>query len=178
MTKRWSPNADPLPYDDKSETVSSNPAYAERGLQYVADKHRMADADGRRFGSLDMTNPRTPDRLSPMSGRGTSRRATASDTPAKRWQGSMRTGLSGIPTRAASDPGSKGTSRSSPAPCLRNVWTNLNPINSRVGERLVTTLDALDERSNQRLAAGASARVAGSRAEHAGRVCVRVEHGV
>ena len=55
--KRWSPNADIILYYGKGPKGTWNPAYAEHRPEYIADKYRLTDADGRRYALDNITSP-------------------------------------------------------------------------------------------------------------------------
>ncbi len=56
--KRWSPVADTLLYYSRTDRVTWNPCHAPHSDDYIRDKYRYQDADGRRYQLDNMTSPR------------------------------------------------------------------------------------------------------------------------
>lgn len=133
--KRWSPNADIILYYGKGPTVTWNPAYSAHRPEYIADKYRMADENGRKFGLWDMTSPNPRPNLTyewmghepPTNGWRYSR---------EKMQQLHEDGRVWYPDSKKKRPRLKRFLDEQPGPVIGNVWTDINPINSRAAERL------------------------------------------
>jgi site-specific DNA-methyltransferase (adenine-specific) len=82
--KRWSPITDTIFYYTKTETFAWNPQYMGHDEEYVADKYRFDDHDGRgayRLGDMTSPNPR-PNMMYDWKGH---------KSPAKGWRFSKET---------------------------------------------------------------------------------------
>lgn len=134
--KRWSPNADIILYYGKSDQVTWNPQHLPHSLDYIADKYRHDDGDGRGRYTLDnMTSPNPrPNLTYEWEGH---------QPPPNGWRYSRETmqklhddGRIYYPTDKSKRPRLKRYLNEQPGPVVGNVWTDINPINSRAAERL------------------------------------------
>ncbi|MBK7612429.1 MAG: restriction endonuclease [Dermatophilaceae bacterium] len=133
--KRWSPNSDVILYYGKADTVTWNPVHAEHSAEYLADKYRHDDGDGRKYRLDNMTSPNPRPNLT-YEWRGHL-------PPANGWRYSRETmqrlhdeGRIWYPDSKAKRPQLKRYLDEQPGPVIGNVWTDINPINSRAAERL------------------------------------------
>lgn len=133
--KRWSPNSDVILYYGKTDTVTWNPVYSSHRPEYVADKYRFDDGDGRKYGLWDITSPNPrPNLTYEWHGH---------QPPANGWRYSRETmqrlhdeGRVWYPDSKTKRPRLKRYLDEQPGPVIGNVWTDINPINSRAAERL------------------------------------------
>ena len=133
--KRWSPNADIILYYGKGPKGTWNPAYAEHRPEYIADKYRMTDADGRRYTLDNITSPNPrPNLTYEWNGH---------EPPPNGWRYSRETmarldaeGRIWYPESKSKRPRLKRYLDEQSGPVIGNVWTDINPINSRAAERL------------------------------------------
>ena len=133
--KRWSPNADIILYYGKGPKGTWNPAYAEHRPEYIADKYRLTDADGRRYALDNITSPNPrPNLTYEWNGH---------EPPPNGWRYSRETmarldaeGRIWYPESKNKRPRLKRYLDEQSGPVIGNVWTDINPINSRAAERL------------------------------------------
>ncbi|QYW07895.1 methyltransferase [Streptomyces phage RedBear] len=133
--KRWSPNADIILYYGRTDSVTWNPVHAEHRAEYIADKYRMTDAQGRRYTLDNMTSPNPrPNLTYEWMGHA---------PPPNGWRYSRETmlrlhdeGRIWYPEDKKKRPRLKRFLDEQPGPVVGNVWTDINPINSRAAERL------------------------------------------
>ena len=133
--KRWSPVADILLHYSKAEAFTWNPLHLPHGEDYVADKYRFRDPDGRPYGLWDMTSPKSrPNMMYEWKGHA---------SPALGWRYSKETmarldaeELIWYPDSKKKRPRLKKYLDKMPGVLMGNVWTDIDPINSRAQERL------------------------------------------
>lgn len=133
--KRWSPVSDSLLHYSRGETPRWNPIHLPHDEAYVADKYRFQDPDGRRYGLWDMTSPKPrPNMMYEWKGHA---------SPVLGWRYSKETmarldaeGLVWYPDSKSKRPRLKKYIDEMPGVLLGNVWTDIDPINSRAAERL------------------------------------------
>ncbi len=133
--KRWSPVADTLLYYVKGDRPTWNPVYAAYDEEYVASKYRFRDPDGRRYQLDNMTSPSPrPNMTYEWKGHA---------PPALGWRYSRETmqrldaeGRVWYPDSKSKRPRLKRYLDEMPGVVLGNVWTDIDPINSRAAERL------------------------------------------
>lgn len=133
--KRWSPNADNLLYYGKSNRVQWNPQHIPLSEDYVADKYRYAEPDGRRYGLWDMSSPNPrPNLVYDWKGH---------EPPRNGWRYSEETmarldseGLIWYPDSKKKRPRMKKYLDERSGAVVGNVWTDISPINSQARERL------------------------------------------
>ncbi|AVE00430.1 DNA methylase [Streptomyces phage OzzyJ] len=133
--KRWSPNADIILYYGRTDSVTWNPVHAEHRAEYIADKYRMTDAQGRRYMLDNMTSPNPRPNLT--------YEWMGHEPPPNGWRYSRETmqrlhdeGRIWYPEDKKKRPRLKRFLDEQPGPVVGNVWTDINPINSRAAERL------------------------------------------
>lgn len=133
--KRWSPVSDTLLFYAKTIDFTWNPAYRSHGEDYVASKYRHDDGDGRRYMLDNMTSPNPRPNMmyvwkghaSPTNGWRFSRETMAKlDAEGRIW----------YPDSKQKRPRIKKYLSDSRGTLLGNVWTDIDPINSRASERL------------------------------------------
>ena len=133
--KRWSPNSDIILYYGKTTNVTWNPVHLPHNPEYVSDKYRFDDGDGRMYGLWDMTSPNPRPNLTyewkghqppPNGWRYSVERMTELDAQGRIW----------YPNSKDKRPRLKRYLDEQPGPVAGNVWTDINPINSRAAERL------------------------------------------
>ncbi len=133
--KRWSPVADTLLYYSRTDRVTWNPCHAPHSDDYIRDKYRYQDADGRRYQLDNMTSPRPrPNMTYAWKGH---------QPPAFGWRYSKQTmakldaeGRIWYPDTTSKRPRLKRYLDEMPGILVGNVWTDIAPINSQAQERL------------------------------------------
>lgn len=133
--KRWSPVADTLLYYSKRGAPTWNPVHLPHSDEYVASKYRHVDSDGRRYRLDNMTSPKPRPNMmyeweghkSPPLGWRYSRETMAGlDAAGKIW----------YPDSKSKRPQVKRYLDEMSGVLVGNVWTDIDPINSRADERL------------------------------------------
>jgi site-specific DNA-methyltransferase (adenine-specific) len=133
--KRWSPVADHLLHYDKGDAATWNPVYAPHSEEYLASKYRFREPDGRRYRLDNMTSPHPrPNMTYEWKGHA---------PPPYGWRYSKETMAWLDAEGRIWYPDSKGKRLQlkryldeMPGTLLTNVWTDIDPINSRAAERL------------------------------------------
>lgn len=133
--KRWSPNADIILYYGKTDAVTWNPVHLPHSPEYIASKYRYQDPDGRVYRLDNMTSPNPrPNLTYEWKGH---------EPPSNGWRYSREkmqeldaAGLIWYPDSKAKRPQLKRYLDEQAGPVVGNVWTDINPINSRAAERL------------------------------------------
>ncbi|CCF82343.1 site-specific DNA-methyltransferase [Nitrolancea hollandica] len=133
--KRWSPIHDTLLYYAKSDRFTWNPQYAPFEEQYVADKYRYHEADGRRYQLDNMTSPSPrPNMMYEWKG---------FPSPPKGWRFSKETMARldaecriWYPEDTSKRPRIKRYLDEMPGMVIGSIWTDIAPINSQAKERL------------------------------------------
>jgi DNA modification methylase len=133
--KRWSPVADILLYYGKSQSVTWNPQHVPHSEQYLEDKYRHSDPDGRRYRLDNMTSPNPrPNMMYEWKGHA---------SPPLGWRYSKETmarldaeGRIWYPDSKSKRPQLKRYLDEMAGVIVGNVWTDIDPINSRAAERL------------------------------------------
>ncbi len=134
--KRWSPVSDTILFYAKSDTFTWNPQYAEHNPEYIADKYRYDDQDGRGPYTLDnMTSPNPrPNMMYEWKGHA---------SPPNGWRYSKETmqkldveGRIYYPETKDRRPRLKRYLSEMPGRVHDNIWTDISPINSQAAERL------------------------------------------
>ncbi len=135
-SKRWSANNDTILFYSKSDNFTWNPPYAEHGEEYVADKYRFDDKDGRGPYTLDnMTSPNPrPNMMYEWKGH---------QWPDKGWRYSKETmteldadGRIWYPEDKDKRPRLKRYLKEMSGTLMGTTWTDISPINSQARERL------------------------------------------
>lgn len=133
--KRWSPNSDVILYYGKSAAVTWNPVHLPHSAEYVADKYRFDDGDGRLYQLDNMTSPNPRPNLTfewkghapPPNGWRYSRdRMKELDEQGRIW----------YPDSTDKRPRLKRYLDEQAGVVAGNVWTDISPLNSRAAERL------------------------------------------
>jgi len=134
--KRWSPVSDTILYYTKTATFTWNPQYTEHEDEYVSDKYRYDDKDGRgsyRLDNMTSPNPR-PNLMYEWNGFA---------YPPKGWRYSKETmakldseGRIWYPQDKTKRPQLKRYLNEISGRIADNVWTDINPVNSQARERL------------------------------------------
>jgi DNA modification methylase len=133
--KRWSPIADIILHYSKGANPTWNPVHAPHDPEYVEDKYRFQDPDGRRYMLDNMTSPKArPNMMYEWKGHA---------SPTLGWRYSKETmakldreGLVWYPDSKEKRPRLKRYLDEMPGVLPGNVWTDIDPINSRAAERL------------------------------------------
>ncbi|MCC6821270.1 MAG: restriction endonuclease [Verrucomicrobia subdivision 3 bacterium] len=135
-SKRWSANNDTILFYSKTDDFTWNPLYAEHGEEYVADKYRFDDNDGRGAYTLDnMTSPNPrPNMMYEWKGH---------KGPDKGWRYSKDTmakldteGRIWYPEDKEKRPRLKRYLNEMSGTLMGTNWTDISPINSQARERL------------------------------------------
>ncbi|MGI8603620.1 MAG: site-specific DNA-methyltransferase [Verrucomicrobiales bacterium] len=139
-SKRWSDNTDTVFFYTKSrgnsESFTWNPQHDQYSEDYLADKYRYDDGDGRgsyRLDNMTSPNPR-PNMMYEWKGHA---------SPEKGWRYSKETmaqldaeGRIWYPSSKDKRPQLKRYLAQGKGPVMGNLWTDINPINSQAQERL------------------------------------------
>jgi site-specific DNA-methyltransferase (adenine-specific) len=133
--KRWSPVADILLHYSRGNSPTWNSQYEPHSDEYLASKYRFTDADGRRYRLDNMTSPKPrPNMMYTWKGH---------ESPPLGWRYSRETmakldseGRIWYPDSKAKRPQLKRYLDEMSGVLLGNVWTDIDPINSRAAERL------------------------------------------
>ncbi len=133
--KRWSPIADTILHYAKGDDPTWNPTFLPHSPEYVEDKYRFTDPDGRRYMLDNMTSPKArPNMMYEWKGHA---------SPPLGWRYSRETmaaldskGLIWYPDSKSKRPRLKRYLDEMPGVLPGNVWTDIDPINSRAAERL------------------------------------------
>jgi site-specific DNA-methyltransferase (adenine-specific) len=135
-SKRWSANNDTILFYSKTDDFTWNPPYAKHGEEYVADKYRFDDNDGRGAYTLDnMTSPNPrPNMMYEWKGH---------KWPDKGWRYSKETmaqldteGRIWYPEDKEKRPRLKRYLKEMSGTLMGTNWTDISPINSQARERL------------------------------------------
>jgi len=133
--KRWSPVADILLQYSKAGDATWNPLHIPHSEEYIEDKYRFRDSDGRRYCLDNMTSPKPrPNmmyewkghRSPPFGWRYSIETMAALDAEARIW----------YPDSKSKRPRLKRYLDEMAGVLMGNVWTDIDPINSRAAERL------------------------------------------
>ncbi len=134
--KRWSPITDTIFYYTKTDTPTWNPQYVQHDEEYVGDKYRFDDKDGRgpyRLGDMTSPNPR-PNMMYEWKGH---------KSPTKGWRFSRETmqaldadGRICYPDSKDKRPQLKRYLSEMEGHLAANLWADIPPINSQAKERL------------------------------------------
>lgn len=133
--KRWSPVADTLLQYSKTADYIWNPVFKPHSDDYIAAKYRFVDRNGRRYMLDNMTSPKPrPNMMYEWKGH---------SSPPLGWRYSRQTmaeldakGLVWYPDSKHKRPRLKRYLENTPGVLVGNVWTDIDPINSRAAERL------------------------------------------
>jgi site-specific DNA-methyltransferase (adenine-specific) len=133
--KRWSPISDTIFYYAKGNSPTWNDPLVPHSEEYIADKYRAKDADGRRFTLDNMTSPK-PRHNMMYDWKGFS-------SPPNGWRYSKETmakldagGRIWYPSDATKRPRLKRYLDEMGGVLMGNVWTDIAPLNSQAQERL------------------------------------------
>ena len=133
--KRWCPVADTLLYYGKTDTVTWHPPHLPHSEQYLKDKYRFQDPDGRRYRLDNMRSPHPRPNLTydwkgykPHPNGWAYSRETMErlDSEGRIW----------YPDSMDKRPQLKRHLDEMKGVLLGNVWTDISPINSMAQERL------------------------------------------
>src|SRR5579859_987722 len=133
--KRWSPVADTLLHYSKTDASTWRPLHIPHSQEYVEDKYRFRDKDGRRYMLDNMTSPKPrPNMMYQWKGHA---------SPPFGWRYSEETmarldaeGRIWYPDSKDKRPRLKRFLDEMSGVLMGNVWTDIDPINSRAAERL------------------------------------------
>lgn len=133
--KRWSPVADTLLHYSRGDEYIWNPLFTPHSEEYIEDKYRFRDADGRRYMLDNMTSPKPrPNMMYEWKGHA---------SPPFGWRYSTTTmaeldakGLIWYPDSKDKRPRLKRYLDEMSGVLMGNIWTDIDPINSRAAERL------------------------------------------
>ncbi len=133
--KRWSPVSDTILYYAKGARPTWNPQHTDHDPEYLADKYRFEDPDGRRYRLDNMTSPSPrPNMTYVWKGH---------DPPRMGWRYSKETmaklegeGRIWYPDSKEKRPQLKRYLDEMSGPVVGDIWTDIPPINSRARERL------------------------------------------
>jgi site-specific DNA-methyltransferase (adenine-specific) len=134
-SKTWSAVSDSIFFYTKSARFTWNPVYLPHAEEYVADKYRATDPDGRRYTLDNMTSPNPrPNMMYEWKGHA---------SPPNGWRYSRETmaeldaaGRIWYPDDKVKRPRLKRYLDEMPGRLVGNVWTDIFPINSQAAERL------------------------------------------
>ena len=134
--KRWSPVSDTILFAAKSATFTWNPQHAGHDEDYVADKYRYNDNDGRgpyRLDNMTSPNPR-PNMMYEWKGHA---------SPPNGWRYARETmqkldaeGRIWYPDSKSKRPQLRRYLNEMAGRIMDNIWTDISPINSQAAERL------------------------------------------
>ena len=133
--RRWSPVSDTILYYSRSANPTWNPQHTQHSPDYVADKYRFQESDGRRFMLDNMTSPNPrPNMMYEWKGHA---------SPPLGWRYSRDTmakldaeGRIWYPDTKDKRPRLKRYLDETLGVLTSNVWTDIAPINSQAQERL------------------------------------------
>lgn len=133
--KRWSPVADTLLHYSKSGEYIWNPLHMPHKATYLEEKYRHYEPDGRRYRLDNMTSPKPrPNMMYEWKGHA---------SPPFGWRFSPETmakldaeGRIWYPDSKKKRPQLKRYLEEMSGVLMGNVWTDIDPINSRAAERL------------------------------------------
>jgi len=133
--KRWSPVSDTILYYVNGDNPTWHPLHVPHTEQYIADKYRSQDKDGRRYTLDNMTSPKPrPNMMYEWKGFA---------SPPFGWRYSKETmaeldakGLIWYPADKEKRPRLKRYLDEMAGVLMGNVWTDIAPINSQAQERL------------------------------------------
>lgn len=133
--KRWSPIADTLLQYSRMGNAKWNPVHAPHNEDYIEDKYRFTDAGGRKYRLDNMTSPKPrPNMMYEWKGHA---------SPPLGWRYSKETmaklhadGRIWYPDSKSKRPQLKRYLDEMSGVLMGNVWTDIDPINSRAQERL------------------------------------------
>lgn len=133
--KRWSPVSDTILYYVNGDNPTWHPLHVPHSEQYIADKYRNQDKDGRRYTLDNMTSPKPrPNMMYEWKGFA---------SPPFGWRYSKETmaeldakGLVWYPADKTKRPRLKRYLDEMHGVLMGNVWTDIAPINSQAQERL------------------------------------------
>lgn len=133
--KRWSPVADTLLHYSRTGEYIWNPLHMPHSEEYVKDKYRFRDKDNRSYRLDNMTSPKPrPNMMYEWKGHA---------SPPFGWRYSQETmarldaeGLIWYPDSKDKRPQLKRFLDEMSGVLMGNVWTDIDPINSRAAERL------------------------------------------
>jgi DNA modification methylase len=133
--RRWSPVADTLLYYGKTDKVTWNKPHAPHDAQYLEDKYRFTETNGRRYRLDNMTSPKPrPNMMYEWKGHA---------SPPLGWRYSRETmarldaeGRIWYPDSKSKRPQLKRYLDEMSGVIMGNVWIDIDPINSRAAERL------------------------------------------
>ena len=133
--KRWSPVSDTILHYSKSGDFTWNPLHLPHSEEYVADKYRFREPDGRVYRLYNMTSPKPrPNMMYEWKGHA---------SPPLGWRYSKETmarldaeGRIWYPDSKKKRPQLKRYLDEMLGVLMGNVWTDIDPINSRAQERL------------------------------------------
>ncbi|MEO6751202.1 MAG: site-specific DNA-methyltransferase [Chthoniobacteraceae bacterium] len=135
-SKRWSDNTDTIFFYSKADTFTWNPPFDQYGEDYIADKYRHDDGDGRgayRLDNMTSPNPR-PNMMYEWKGHA---------WPEKGWRYSKETmaeldadGRIWYPDSKEKRPQLKRYLSEGKGPVMGNLWQDIPPLNSQAKERL------------------------------------------
>jgi site-specific DNA-methyltransferase (adenine-specific) len=134
-SKRWSPVADILLHYSKTGSFIWNSPYVPHSDEYLATKYHYSEPDGRRYRLDNMTSPHPrPNMMYEWKGHA---------SPPFGWRYSKATmakldaeGRIWYPDSKKKRPQLKRYLDEMPGVLIGNVWTDIDPINSRAAERL------------------------------------------
>jgi site-specific DNA-methyltransferase (adenine-specific) len=134
-SKTWSHVSDIIFFYSKSGHFTWNPIYLPHSEEYVDDKYRYRDDDGRAYTLDNMTSPNPrPNMMYEWKGHA---------SPPNGWRYSRETmakldaeGRIWYPEDKTKRPRLKRYLDEMPGRLLSNIWTDINPINSQAQERL------------------------------------------
>ena len=134
-SKTWSRVSDTIFFYTKSDRFIWNPPYAPHSEEYIADKYRYREADGRLYTLDNMTSPNPrPNMMYEWKGHA---------SPTMGWRYSKETmakldaeGRIWYPKDKSKRPRLKRYLDEMPGRLMGTVWTDIFPINSQAQERL------------------------------------------
>lgn len=133
--KRWSPVADHLLHYSKEDKPTWHPLHEPHSESYLASKYRYSESDGRTYRLDNMTSPKPrPNMMYEWKGHA---------SPPFGWRYSRETmakldaeGRIWYPDSKSKRPQLKRYLEEMEGVLVGNVWTDIDPINSRAQERL------------------------------------------
>lgn len=133
--KRWSPVDDIILYYGKSNRVTWNPQYGPYSEEYLTDKYRFKDSDGRRYRLSDLRSPNPRPNLT-YDYKGYKPHPNGWAVSRERMEQLDAEGRLQFPKKPEGRIQLKRYLDELPGMPMGTIWSDISPINSMAGERL------------------------------------------